>query len=124
MGFGVNSVEIKSGGKVLGSVDIQVFEDIPSAIAYFEAQSEGVEGASGEVYTLGLINGAHRSNQMNTRRAALTRSASPMTQLKQAMKSDPAAAAQVQALLVQLGIVPSPAKDEEVEGTEEFTTGI
>jgi len=124
MGFSVQSVEIKSGGKVLGNVDIQVFEDIPSAIAYFEAQAEGVEGASGVVYTLGLINGAHRSNQMNTRRAALTRSASPMTQLKQAMKSDPAAAAQVQALLVSLGIVDAPTADEEVEGTVEPTAGV
>ena len=117
MGLTVNSVQIKSSGKVLGSVDVQVFGDIPSAISYFETLYTAVPDTTGESHVLNLVNNGHRTNQMNTERAKLTRSASPMTQLKRAMKADPAAAAQVQALLISLGIAEAP-EEEETEATD------
>jgi hypothetical protein len=124
MGLETSVVAIKSGGKVLGNVDVQVFADIPTAISYFETLYDAVPDTTGESHVLNLVNNGHRTNVMNTERAKLTRSASPMTQLKRAMKADPAAAAQVQALLVSLGIAQAPEEEETEETKVEAATDV
>ena len=105
MGFSVETVEVKSKGQILGSADVEVFDDIESAIAFFDEKFAGDDEMDGRGYVLGLVNSSHKNIVSNNVRNSLTRTVKPETELKRRAKEDPAVKAKLDALMKELGII-------------------
>jgi hypothetical protein len=113
MGYSVETVDVKSKGKLLGSVNVEVFEDVASAIEFFDSKYASDEDINGEAYVCDLVNQTHRNNVANSERNKLTRTTAPMTQLKRKAAADPAAKAKLDALMKELGILEDEDEDED-----------
>ena len=101
----LSNCEVKSGGTVVDTIDIEQFEDIPSAVEYFTVKNdEGEIVEDGESGLLSLVNQQHKANSMNAARAAKTRSASPINALRTKAKADPAVRAKLNAFLAELDL--------------------
>ena len=101
----LENVEIKSGGQVVDTIDIEVFEDIPEAVSHFTVTNdEGEVETPGEDSILSLLNQQHKANVMNAARAAKTRSTSPINALRQKAKADPEVRTQLNAFLQSVGL--------------------
>lgn len=99
----LENCEVKSGGTVVDTIDIEQFEDIPSAVEYFTVRNEQDEIVEiGEAGLLSLVNQQHKANSMNAARAAKTRSVSPINALRTKAKADPAIRAKLNAFLAEL----------------------
>ncbi len=94
------NVEVSSKDTVLGTINVEEFESVSEAVQYFESKEAG----KGEEKALGLINSQHRANVTNGERVRLTRGVSPMKALRDKIKSDPAAKAALEALLLQFNL--------------------
>ena len=101
----LENCEVKSGGTTVDNIDIEQFEDIPSAVEYFTVKNDEDEIISeGEAGVLNLVNQQHKANSMNAARAAKTRSASPINALRTKAKADPAVRAKLNAFLAELDL--------------------
>jgi len=97
--------EVKSGGTIVDTIDIEQFDDIPSAVEHFTVRNEEEEIVTpGEEGVLSLVNQQHKANSMNAARAAKTRSASPINALRTKAKADPAVRAKLNAFLAELDL--------------------
>lgn len=106
----LEGVEIKSGGEIVDTIDISQFTDIATAVEFFN-DAEAETPVDGEEECLKLINQQYKANEMNAARAAKTRSVSPMNRLRDVIKSNPDAAAKLNALLAELDIGSVPVGD-------------
>ena len=86
-----NEVDVKSQGKVLGSVKIPVCETLEEAIK-----------ASSKEVILAAYNKKVSDGITNTFRSEQVREVSPIAKLTKAAKSDPKVAAQIEAILAKL----------------------
>lgn len=101
----LDNQEVKSGGDVVDNIDIEQFDDIPSAVEFFTVKNEeGEIITAGEDGVLSLVNQQHKANSMNAARAAKTRSASPINALRTKAKADPNVRAKLNAFLAELGL--------------------
>jgi hypothetical protein len=102
------NVEVKSKDQVLGTINVQEFDDLEEAVSFFvAAETEGDDAAkssAGYKKALGLINAQHRANVTNAERVRLTRGVSPITALRDAIKTNPAIKASLEALLAQYNL--------------------
>ncbi len=80
--------EVKSGGKVVDTIEIPIFENLKDMIA---AYNEGK--------VLGLANRQLAADLTNEARAAKTRTSSPTAQLTRMAKANPELQAQIDNLL-------------------------
>ncbi len=80
--------EVKSGGKVVDTIEIPIFENLKEMIA---AYNEGK--------VLGLANRQLAADLTNEARAAKTRTSSPTAQLTRMAKANPELQAQIDNLL-------------------------
>jgi hypothetical protein len=94
--------EVKSNKENLGIVPVETFDTYDEACSFFS--KDAPEGKSGADIALGMINAQHKANVTNAFRVSKTRGVSPMTALKEKVKSDPGAKAQLEALLAALGL--------------------
>jgi hypothetical protein len=97
-------IEVKSNKENLGNVDVEQFESIEEAVAFLAKDANAEKGETGESVALGLINSQYKANVTNAFRVSKTRGVSPMTALREKIKSDPNAKAQLEALLVALNL--------------------
>lgn len=105
MGYSTQPVEVKSSGKVLATIDVEVFDDIQTAVSFFTQKDEqGNVTQDGNAVCLDLINSGHRASEMNSTRTKMTRKASPIAQLRKVVKNNPEAEEKVNALLAELGL--------------------
>lgn len=91
---------------VLGMCEYEEFQSIPEAIQFLasvDGNGQEVPG-SGEKNALSLINAGHKTKKCNAFRIEKTRGISPMKQLREKVKSDPAAKAKLDALMKELGV--------------------
>lgn len=70
--------DVRSGGKVIGKVEIQTFENIKEAITTLKEEK-----------VLELVNRQNASDTMNVFRAAKTSTTSPTAQLTRLAKTNP-----------------------------------
>lgn len=101
------NVEVSSKDTVLGTINVQEFESIAEAVSFFDAAIKATgekTDETGEIKALGLINSQHRANVTNGERVRLTRGVSPMKALRDKVKTDPAARAALEQLLLSLGL--------------------
>jgi len=100
-GIAVISVEVKSKKQVLGTVDVEQFRDVNSAIRFFDEKTKN----RGAEVVLGMINASYRVKQTNDFRNAKTKKVSPLTILRKKLKGgDEEAQAKFRALCEELGI--------------------
>jgi len=100
-GIAVISVEVKSKKQVLGTVDVEQFRDVNSAIRFFDEKTKN----HGAEVVLGMINASHRVKQTNDFRNEKTKKVSPLTILRKKLKGgDEEAQAKFRALCEELGI--------------------
>jgi hypothetical protein len=106
------NVEVTSKDTTLGTINVEEFEAVAEAVDFFQKQADAEAKESkrepkadaGNIKVLGLINSQHRANITNAERVRLTRGVSPMKALRDKVKSDPNAKAQLEALLLSLGL--------------------
>ena len=84
-------VDVKSKGKVLGTVNVTVYETLEEAIK-----------ASSKEAVLAAYNKKISDGITNTFRSEQVRDLSPIAKLTKAAKSDPKVAAQIEAILAKL----------------------
>jgi len=82
--------EVKSGGKVIGKINIDEFANTAEAVK-----------ALGDEKVTSLINRQHASDMMNEFRAAKTRTTSPTAQLSKLAKTNPELNKQIEALIAK-----------------------
>ena len=90
------AVEVSSGGNVLSTINVSVFETVAEAINHF--------GEDGETSCVNMINAQHRANEANKERTRLTRGTSPLKALRELVKTNDEAKGKVEELLAALGI--------------------
>ncbi len=101
----IENVEIKSGGQVVDTIDIEKFLTVQAAVGHFTVTNdEGEVEIRGEDQVLSLVNQQHKANSMNAARAAKTRSTSPINALRSKAKADPEIAAKLNAFLAECGL--------------------
>lgn len=101
----IENVEIKSGGQVVDTIDIEKFLNVQAAIDHFtKTNDEGELEIDGNEQVLSLINQQHKANAMNTARAAKTRSTKPLNALRTMAKADPEIRVKLNAFLSECGL--------------------
>ena len=96
---------MKSKGEIVATINIEEFEDIPSAVAFFiEKDEEGEVTTTGEDGLLALLNQQHKANKMNAARSLETRTTSPLNALRNKAKADPAIHKKLNAFLAELNL--------------------
>jgi hypothetical protein len=101
----IENVEIKSGGEVVDTIDVEKFLTIQAAIDKFtQTNDNGEVEVDGTEQVLSLVNQQHKANSMNAARAAKTRSTSPINALRSRAKADPEVRAKLNAFLTECGL--------------------
>jgi hypothetical protein len=85
------SVSVKSNKEDLGNVDVQTFDNIQEAVDFFQAEivksDPEAKADAGAVAALALINSQYKANVTNAYRVSKTRTTSPITALREKIKT-------------------------------------